>query len=445
MHQALHLKYRPQTLAQLVGQDLISQTLSNAITTQQIAPAYLFTGLRGTGKTSTARILAKSLNCLQTDHPTITPCGECASCRAIEKSIALDVREIDAASHNGVDDARELIEHSSFAPTQGRYRIFILDEAHMLTTASQNALLKVIEEPPARVVFMLCTTEAHKVLPTIASRCQSFNFKTISLNSIVDHLRTIAQQEQIDITETGLTILGRTVAGSLRDALQLLSQLRLLEQTITPDLILEVSGGIPPETIVQLLTDISQGDTLNTLKTARTLIDSGKAPQLILSSLLAVYRDLLLVKTTPKCQHLISSSVNYSQLRSLVAHWQWIAIDQALNQLQKSENQLKTTLNAATWLEVCLLNLMPDSKTPNSPSQPSPDLSQIWADIVEKAKPNQQKLLNHAILKQFSSETAVLAVVPQYLSKFQTHSQTIERIIQKTLGTSVTVTIEEQK
>jgi DNA polymerase III subunit gamma/tau len=347
MHQALHLKYRPQTLAQLVGQDLISQTLSNAITTQQIAPAYLFTGLRGTGKTSTARILAKSLNCLQTDHPTITPCGECASCRAIE-------------------------------------------------------------------------------------------------NRIVDHLRTIAQQEQIDITETGLTILGRTVAGSLRDALQLLSQLRLLEQTITPDLILEVSGGIPPETIVQLLTDISQGDTLNTLKTARTLIDSGKAPQLILSSLLAVYRDLLLVKTTPKCQHLISSSVNYSQLRSLVAHWQWIAIDQALNQLQKSENQLKTTLNAATWLEVCLLNLMPDSKTPNSPSQPSPDLSQIWADIVEKAKPNQQKLLNRATLIQLESEQAILAVAPKYLSKFQAHSQTVERIIQKTLGTAVNVTIEEQ-
>ncbi len=181
MSPALHLKYRPQTLAELVGQNYIQIALNNAVKNQQIAPAYLFTGVRGTGKTSTARILAKSLNCQKNPHPTTTPCGKCASCRSIAQSTHLDVTEIDAASHNGVDDARELIQLCNFAPTQSRYRIFIVDECHQLTTASQNCLLKAIEEPPSHVVFILCTTELHKVLPTIISRCQTFNFKALSV------------------------------------------------------------------------------------------------------------------------------------------------------------------------------------------------------------------------------------------------------------------------
>ncbi|MEG4602605.1 DNA polymerase III subunit gamma/tau, partial [Microcoleus sp. F6_B3] len=183
MYQPLHLKYRPKNLQELVGQDTIKTTLTNAITSDKIAQAYLFTGPRGTGKTSTARILAKSLNCLNSKKPTATPCGECSSCKTIDSCSSLDVTEIDAASHNGVDDARELIQHSNFAPAMSRYRIWILDECHQLSTSAQNALLKCLEEPPAHVVFILCTTEAHKVLPTIISRCQTFNFRALSVDA----------------------------------------------------------------------------------------------------------------------------------------------------------------------------------------------------------------------------------------------------------------------
>ncbi|MEA5468580.1 DNA polymerase III subunit gamma/tau [Spirulina sp. 06S082] len=452
-HQALHLKYRPQKLAELVGQDFIRTALTNAVSDRQIARAYLFTGPRGTGKTSTARILAKSLNCLEGEEPTVTPCGVCASCRAIDNGSALDVSEIDAASHNGVDDARSLIEQSNFAPARGRYRIFILDEAHMLTSASQNALLKVIEEPPARTMFILCTTEAHKVLPTIASRCQTFNFRALSVQTIIDHLREVAELETIDITEEALNAIARTANGGLRDALQLLSQLALLGETITPTRVVEVSGGVSPEELLELLTSLGKGDIIGTLKLARTLVDGGKAPQLILSGLLQVYRDLLLVKSAPKSKHLVTSAIAHNKLRSLANGLDFPAIDAALTQLQKSEAQLKTSLNASIWLEVCLLNLMPETAIASleppsngsklsSATESASDLAGIWANVVETAKPSNRGLLSRARLAQLDEERAVLSVEPKYIKRFQQRSQTVERILDKALGYAVTVEIE---
>jgi DNA polymerase-3 subunit gamma/tau len=436
MNQALHLKYRPQTLSDLVGQVTIGTTLTNAITTQHIAPAYLFTGPRGTGKTSTARILAKSLNCLESDSPTPTPCGQCLSCRGIEKSTSLDVSEIDAASHNGVDDARELIEHSSFAPAQGRYRIFILDECHQLTSASQNALLKVIEEPPSRCVFILCTTEPHKVLPTITSRCQTFNFKALSVGTIVEHLGTVAETEGIEIIIEGLTMIARTVDGGLRDGLQLLSQLSLLGETITPTQVMDVSGGVSPEDLANLLSQICRGDTLGTLQTARRLIDSGKAPKLILSSLLQVYRDLLLVKSVAQCQSLLTSCVGYRELRGIAKQIDFDTLHSAFNQLQRSEGQLRTTPNAATWLEVCLLNLVPAQDNSGQ------NLQDTWARVIETAKPANRKLLAQAELVQLNDNQVTLAIAPKYLKKFHKYSQTVERIIAKALNQSLSVTLE---
>ena len=318
MNNSLHLKYRPKTLAQLVGQDLIRTTLTNAISSEQIAPAYLFTGPRGTGKTSSARILAKSLNCLNSDLPTPTPCGKCAACRSIDTGSSLDVREIDAASHNGVDDARALIEHSGFAPAQGRYRVFIIDECHALTSNAQNALLKVTEEAGgSKVVFIFCTTEAHKVLPTIISRCQTFNFQALSTATIVSHLNSIAIQEKIKINEPALRAIARTVEGGLRDGLQLLSQLKLLGEEITPTHVVKVSGGIPEGELLSMVDHLIAGDTLATLKIARNLIDTGKTSQLILTSLLQVYRDLLLVKSTSQCQELVTTATSYTKLESL--------------------------------------------------------------------------------------------------------------------------------
>ena len=188
-YEPLHHKYRPQTFADLVGQSAIATTLSNALISERIAPAYLFTGPRGTGKTSSARILAKSLNCLSSDHPTPIPCGKCSVCQAIANGSALDVIEIDAASNTGVDNIREIIERSQFAPVQCRYKVYVIDECHMLSTAAFNALLKTLEEPPDRVIFVLATTDPQRVLPTIISRCQRFDYRRIALDAMVAHLQ----------------------------------------------------------------------------------------------------------------------------------------------------------------------------------------------------------------------------------------------------------------
>ncbi len=453
MNQILHLKYRPKTLAQLVGQDFIRTALTNAVTNGQIAPAYLFTGPRGTGKTSTARILAKSLNCLKSKRPTATPCGQCQSCRSIDKSSSLDVSEIDAASHNGVDDARELIERSNLAPAVGRYRVFILDEAHMLTTASQNALLKVIEEPPARALFLLCTTEAHKVLPTIISRCQTFNFKALSLQTIANHLRALAAIESIEISDSALTALARTARGGLRDALQLLSQLSLLSEKITPARVVEVSGAVPSAELVNLFKAIASSDVFAVLQVARGLIDSGIEPQLLLDSLLQIYRDLLILKSAPKSQRLIRGSVSYQHLRQLARGMDLRAIDAAFSQLQKSQSQLKTAINAAVWLEVCLLNLMGESPqqkqsnghVPNrTVSETSQYLTAIWSEVVEKAKPTNRGLLSRAELIALDREQAVLSVSPKYAASLATNAKSLSRMLGRTLGYAVTVAIEEK-
>ena len=457
MTHALHLKYRPQTLAELAGQPLIQTALTNAICQQQIAPAYLFAGPRGTGKTSTARILAKSLNCLESKRPTANPCGRCQSCQSIDRGSSLDVSEIDAASHNGVDDARQLIEHSNFAPAISRYRLFILDEVHCLSNQAFNALLKVIEEPPPRVAFILCTTEAHKVLPTVASRCQTFNFRALSLTTMVGHLRCVAEAEAIDISEEALSAICRTANGGLRDALQLLSQLGLLRERIVPAHVVEASGGIHPEQLAGLLAHLTTAQPIEVLQAARNLIDSGKTPQLILSSLLACYRDLLLVKSTPKCQQLIAGTVSYRTLRQLANGLDFAAIHQAFTQLQKAESQLKASLNGATWLEVCLLNLMPDRNSfprqrqdnlngsraaEASAARRKLDLTALWAAVVEKAKPVNRGLLSRATLTALKGSRAVLTVETKYAGKFSRHRQPLERLLAKVLGRSVTIVIK---
>jgi DNA polymerase-3 subunit gamma/tau len=212
-YEPLHHKYRPQTFAQLVGQDAIATTLANALQQQRIAPAYLFSGPRGTGKTSSARILAKSLNCINQDHPTPDPCGVCETCRAITNGSALDFIEIDAASNTGVDNIRELIDRAQFAPAQCRYKVYVIDECHMLSTAAFNALLKTLEEPPSNVVFVLATTDPQRVLPTIISRCQRFDYRRIPLEPMLAHLRAIANQEEININDEALRLVAQISQG----------------------------------------------------------------------------------------------------------------------------------------------------------------------------------------------------------------------------------------
>ena len=215
-------KYRSQDFNSLIGQDVLVKTLTTAINTDRIAHAYIFTGIRGTGKTSTARILAKALNCLSSDGPTATPCGVCENCRAIAAGQHIDVMEIDAASHTGVDNIRDILDAAQYRPTNGRYKVYIIDEVHMLSTAAFNALLKTLEEPPAHVIFILATTEIRKVPVTILSRCQRFDLVRVPIDTLKKHFDWIATQEKIELTDAANEMLARAADGSVRDGLSLL-------------------------------------------------------------------------------------------------------------------------------------------------------------------------------------------------------------------------------
>jgi DNA polymerase III subunit gamma/tau len=446
MNRSLHLKYRPQTLSELIGQKFIKETLIAALEHQQIAPAYLFAGPRGTGKTSTARILASSLNCQDSKKPTINPCGQCSSCHSIANGTALDVLEIDAASHNGVDDARELIERSNFVATVGRYRIFILDECHMLTSAAQNALLKLLEEPPQRVVFILCTTELHKVLPTIISRCQTFNYRAISTETIEIYLTAITQQEEIAADPKAIFSIARIANGGMRDALQLLEQLSLRGTRITLIDVMEAVGDIPPAELRKLIVNIVTGDAIAVLQISQHLIDSGKSTQLILANLLQVYRDLLLVKSTIPNRSALVCSLSTRQLEKLAQMMSEEVINSSLARLRQSEQHLKTNVNASTWLEVCLLNLIAISNPveKKTTSKINNELIKTWTKVIATTKTTNRNLLKRATLVSLDRQNATLAVDRQHLQVFTRNTQTLSSILSKALGHKVTVAIEER-
>jgi DNA polymerase III subunit gamma/tau len=298
-YQPLHHKYRPQRLDQLVGQEAIAATLGQALRSGRIAPAYLFSGPRGTGKTSSARILARSLNCLASDAPTPEPCGVCDLCRAIASGTALDVIEIDAASNTGVDNIRELIERSRFAPVQARWKVYVVDECHMLSTAAFNALLKTLEEPPPRVVFVLATTDPQRVLATILSRCQRFDFRRIPLAALEQHLSWIADQEQIGITPEALHVVAQRAQGGLRDAESLLDQLSLLPAPVEAEAVWDLLGAVPEQELLTLAAALAAQQPLELLESCRTLLERGREPTAVLQGLAGLLRDLVLAGVAP--------------------------------------------------------------------------------------------------------------------------------------------------
>ena len=359
-YEPLHHKYRPQTFSDLVGQETIALTLSNALKQSKIAPAYLFTGPRGTGKTSSARILAKSLNCLNSDRPTPDPCGKCEVCRAIAKGSALDVMEIDAASNTGVDNIREIIERSRFAPVQCRYKIYAIDECHMLSTAAFNALLKTLEEPPPQVVFILATTDPQRVLSTIISRCQRFDYRRIPLMEMTDHLRYIADAEEIAIADDALTLVAQISNGGLRDAESLLDQLSLMPETITVERVWDLVGAVPERDLLKLLQAINSNDSIAVLQQCRSLLDRGREPLVVLQNLATFYLNLLIAKTAPQHSELTAvTETCWQQLCEEGKNWQSTAILRGQQHLKEAETQLKRTTQPRLWLEVTLLGLLP--------------------------------------------------------------------------------------
>lgn len=363
-YEPLHHKYRPQIFADLVGQEAIATTLTNAIATQRIAPAYLFTGPRGTGKTSSARILAKSLNCLQNNVPTARPCGKCNVCLSITDNYAVDVIEIDAASNTGVDNIRDVIERAQFAPVQCRYKVYVIDECHMLSTAAFNSLLKTLEEPPPRVVFVLATTDPQRVLPTIISRCQRFDFRRIPLGAMVPHLQYIADQESIKITPEAIALVAQVSQGGLRDAESLLDQLSLLTVEITSEKVWDLVGAVSEQDLLELTKAIASDHAESVLANCRRLLDRGREPLIVLSNLAGFYRDLLIAKTAPKRNDLVAiTPTTWLELVEFAKEFTLAQILQGSQHLKTSEAQIKNTTQPRLWLEVTLIGLLPSAST----------------------------------------------------------------------------------
>ena len=280
-------KYRSQDFQSLIGQDVLVKTLTTAIKTGRIAHAYIFTGIRGTGKTSTARILAKALNCLSSDGPTATPCGTCENCRAIAAGQHIDVMEIDAASHTGVDNMREILDAAQYRPTNGRYKVYIIDEVHMLSSSAFNALLKTLEEPPAHVIFILATTEIRKVPVTILSRCQRFDLVRVPVETLKKHFAWIADQEQVELSDEANDLLARAADGSVRDGLSLLDQAIAqtgghVDEAAVMDMLKRADRGV----VVDFMQTVLSGNVANAIAKADEIYTNGADLTMLLSDMM---------------------------------------------------------------------------------------------------------------------------------------------------------------
>lgn len=357
----LYRKYRPQTIEQIVGQEHIKKALTNAIQMDRISHAYLFTGPRGTGKTSTARIFAKSLNC--ENGPTITPCNECENCKNITNSIPIDVIEIDAASNRSVNDADEIIQKVALAPVNSRYKIYIIDEVHMLTNQAFNALLKTLEEPPKNVIFILATTEVHKVLDTIKSRCQRFDFKRITTEDISKHLRYISDKEGINITDDALSYIAQNSAGGMRDSIALLDQLSVLnssESAIDVDDINRLLGRLSFDSLTTLFGMISTSNQNGALDILNSIYNQGNEPSQILSNFLEYLRNALILKSIGKNSVQGVVQLNEEQIKKLTSQIENLETHQILSLIDKCAmyiKELKQTPNPKLWLDVAILDM----------------------------------------------------------------------------------------
>ena len=355
MYQALYRKWRPQTFDAVIGQEHVTETLKNQIRNGRLSHAYLFIGSRGTGKTTCARILARAVNC---EHPVDgNPCGECAACRGILDGSILDVVELDAASNNGVDNVRALREEALFSPTAVRKRVYIIDEVHMLSTAAFNALLKILEEPPEHLMFILATTELQKVPATILSRCQRHSFRRIDAATLTAYLESIAAKEQLKLDHGAAELIARLAEGGVRDALSLLDQCSAADP-IDLDAVYNTMGLAGNRRVAELLDGILNHDTEGTLRRFNGMWMDGKSPASLLSELCSLMRDVLMLHVAPKgAQDLLSGGYDSATLSDFARRMTTEELLCAMETLQRSTDALRDAKNPKMTVELCLVSL----------------------------------------------------------------------------------------
>ena len=355
MYQALYRKWRPQTFEEVIGQQQVTQTLKNQVINDRLSHAYLFIGSRGTGKTTCARILAKAVNC---EHPRNgNPCGECASCRGIADGSVLDVVELDAASNNGVDNVRALREEAVFSPGTVKKRVYIIDEVHMLTAAAFNALLKILEEPPKHLMFILATTELQKVPATILSRCQRHIFRRIDAQTLTDYLETIAKRESFSLTHGAAELIARLAEGGVRDALSLLDQCSASE-TIDEEAVYRTMGLAGNRRVAEMLEHILAHETNTVLSAFNGMWMDGRSPAGLLGELSGLMRDVLMLHVAPGgARELLSGAYDTAILESLAKRMTTEELLAAMDTVQRCLSSLRDTQNTRMQVELCLVSL----------------------------------------------------------------------------------------